>query len=204
MNISTANRILGFLQNHPPASSTEISSALLLTKADIRYHLKNMLRVGIVSRRIKHLNFGAGRPEYQYTTSMAESNSGYPLLAKVCTKILFKNIAMGLSKVKKDIAEGLACDYQKNTSSGAEHLGIVVQYLGKLSYQAIWEARPDHPVIYFRNCPYLDLALKQPDLCEVDLVLVEKLTGWKCEQTRRIRDDFSQISTCRFSLLNPQ
>jgi predicted ArsR family transcriptional regulator len=203
MNNSTADKILEFLHNHPPASTNEISSALLLTKADIRYHLKNMLKVGIVSRRIKHLDFGAGRPGYQYTISTAGPNSSYPLLARICTKILFNEPTSRL-KSQQDIATGLANSFHDDDSIGSQRLGIVVQYLSKLGYQAIWEARQDHPVIYFRNCPYLDIAVEQPDLCQMDLVLIEQLTGWKGEQTRRIRDDFSQISTCRFSLINPQ
>jgi predicted ArsR family transcriptional regulator len=203
MNNSTADKILEYLQDHPPSSSTEISSALLLTKADIRYHLKNMLKVGIVSRRIKHLDFGAGRPGFLYTTSSDRTNSGYTLLAEICTDVLLNGSADELI-ARHDIAFGLAGGFYDHASTGSQRLGMVVQYLTKLGYQSIWEARSDHPVIYFRNCPYLDLAVKQPDLCKVDLVLVEKLTGWKCEQTRRIRDDFSQISTCRFSLLKPQ
>ena len=203
MNNSTADKILEYLHDHPPVSSAEISSALLLTKADIRYHLRNMLNVGIVSRRIKHLDFGAGRPAYLYTTSAADPKSGYSLLAGICANVLLNEPANGL-KGQQDIANGLAAGFHDDVSTGSQRLGIVVQYLTKLEYQAIWEARSDHPVIYFRNCPYLDLAVKHPDLCKVDLVLVEKLTGWKCEQTRRIRDDFSQISTCKFSLINPQ
>jgi predicted ArsR family transcriptional regulator len=203
MNNSTADKILEYLQDHPPSSSNEISSALLLTKADIRYHLRNMLRVGIVSRRIKHLDFGAGRPGYLYTTSRADPNSGYTLLAGICANVLLKEPANRL-KSQHDIAKGLADGFHDHTSIGSERLGMVVQYLTKLGYQSIWEARSDHPIIYFRNCPYLDLAVKQPELCQVDLVLIEKLTGWKCEQTRRIRDDLRQISTCRFSLINPQ
>ena len=203
MNSSTAEKILEYLQDQPPASSTEISCALLLTKADIRYHLKNMLKVGIVTRRIKHLDFGAGRPAYLYTTSRADPNSGYTLLAGICANILLNEPANGV-KGQQDIASGLADGFHDQTSTGSQRLGKVVQYLTKLGHQSIWEARSDHPVIYFRNCPYLDLAVKQPELCKVDLVLVEQLTGWKCEQTRRIRDDFSQISTCRFSLINQQ
>jgi predicted ArsR family transcriptional regulator len=203
MNNSTAEKILEYLQDHPPASSTEISNALLLTKADIRYHLKNMLKVGIVSRRTKRLELGAGRPAYLYSTSTVDPNSGYTLLAGICANVLLNEPANGL-KGQHDIANGLAYGFHDHTSIGSQRLGMVVQYFTKLGYQSIWEARSDHPVIYFRNCPYLDLAVKQPDLCMVDLVLVEKLTGWKCEQTRRIRDDVSQISTCRFSLLNPQ
>jgi predicted ArsR family transcriptional regulator len=203
MNNSTADKILEYLQDHPPASSTEISRALLLTKADIRYHLKNMLKVGIVTRRLKHLDFGAGRPGYLYTSSRADPTSGYTLLAGICANVLLKEPANRL-KSQQDIANGLVDGFYDHASTGSQRLGMVVQYLTKLGYQSIWEARSDHPVIYFRNCPYLDLAVKQPDLCKVDLVLVEKLTGWKCEQTRRIRDDFSQISTCRFSLINPQ
>jgi predicted ArsR family transcriptional regulator len=203
MDNSTADKILEFLRNHPPASTNEISSTLLLTKADIRYHLKNMLKVGIVSRRIKHLDFGAGRPGYLYTTSRPNPDSGYTLLAGICANVLLIEPANGLIG-KQDIANGLANGFHDDTSTGAQRLGMVVQYLSKLGYQSIWEARSDHPVIYFRNCPYLDLAMKQPDLCLVDLVLVEQLTGWKCEQNRRIRDDFSQISSCKFSLINPQ
>jgi|WetSurMetagenome_2_1015567.scaffolds.fasta_scaffold46153_2 predicted ArsR family transcriptional regulator len=203
MNNSTADKILEYLQSHPPASSTEISNTLLLTKADIRYHLKNMLKVGIVSRRTKHLEFGAGRPGYLYSTSTVDLNSGYTLLAGICANVLLNEPVNGL-KGQHDIANGLADGFYDHKSTGSQRLGFVVQYLSKLDYQAVWEARLDHPIIYFRNCPYLDLAVKQPELCLVDLVLVEKLTGWKCKQTRRIRDDFSQISTCRFSLLHPQ
>jgi DeoR family transcriptional regulator, suf operon transcriptional repressor len=203
MNNSTADKILEYLQDHPPSSSNEISSALLLTKADIRYHLKNMLKVGIVSRRTKRLEFGAGRPGYLYTTSRADPNSGYTLLAGICANVLLKEPANRL-KSQHDIANGLADGFHDHNSIGSERLGMVVQYLTELGYQSIWEARSDHPIIYFRNCPYLDLAVNQPELCQVDLVLIEKITGWKCEQTRRIRDDFSQISTCRFSLINQQ
>lgn len=115
--------------------------------------------------------------------------------------MLFNNyFDLHSDKVLEKIVESISKDLPDDGMVGTQRLGLAVQNLIKLGYQATWEARPDHPILMLRNCPYLDLALEQPGLCQMDEQLVEKLTGWKCEQTHRIRDNIHQIAACRFSL----
>lgn len=197
----TSDRIIEFLDLHPPSNTAELSGALLLTKADIRYHLNHLEKIGLVTKSIRYNQRGAGRPGYFYALSSNDPVSGYRLLARVCMGILFnEKVDVQPDIVIRRIVEEISRELTDDTSQGTQRLGAAVQYLIKLGYQATWEARPDHPILMLRNCPYLDLALDHPELCQIDKLLVEKLTGWKCEQKQRIRDDIHTIAACRFSL----
>jgi len=200
----TSDRIIDYLNNHPPSSIIELSSALLLTKADIRYHLKHLQKIGLVTRTIRNKQSGAGRPGYYYAKAIDSHISGYRLIARVSTDILFNRKVENTSdEVIVKIVDRISENIPENDSTGTQRLGAAVQNLISMGYQATWEARPDHPILLLRNCPYLELALEQPGLCRMDHLLVEKLTGWKCELTQRIRDNIHQIPACRFTLMSP-
>ena len=200
----TSDRIIDYLNNHPPCSTVELSSALLLTKADIRYHLKHLQKIGLVTRIIRNKQSGAGRPGYYYAKTIDSHLSGYRLIALVCTDILFnRNAELPSDEAIVEIVDRISGYIPENDLTGTQRLGAAVQNLISMGYQSTWEARPDHPILLLRNCPYLELALEQPGLCRMDHLLVEKLTGWKCDLTQRIRDDIHQIPACRFSLMTP-
>lgn len=201
----TSDRIIEYLHTHPPSSTREMASALLLTKADIRYHLKHLQKVGLVTRSIRHHARGAGRPGYYYSSTSDDPLTGYRLIARLLSSILFDNKANILTEdVLDKIVDGISGNFHNDDLTGTQRISAAVQYLIGSGYQAAWEARPDHPIVLLRNCPYLDLALEQPKLCQADCLLIEKLTAWKCEQNQRIRDNIQQISACRFSLITSQ
>ena len=198
----TSDRIIDYLNNHPPSSTAELSSALLLTKADIRYHLNHLQKIGLVTRTIRNKQSGAGRPGYYYAKTFDSPISGYQLIARVCTEILFnQKVDLQPGEALAKVVDGISGSIPDIPFVGTQRLGAAVQTLISLGYRSTWEARLEHPILLLRNCPYLDLALEQPGLCRMDHLLVEKLTGWKCELTQRIRDDIHQIPACRFSLI---
>lgn len=198
----TSDRIIAFLNSHPPSNVSEIAGALLLTSADIRYHLKHLLSIGLVSRTIKQIKPGAGRPSNYYAPSTHGTESGYLLLANICARIfLDESDALAQSNIDRIVNE-ICRNHPEEGNPGTQRLNNAVQNLIRMGYQAAWEARPDHPVMILRNCPYLELVLDQPGICEMDKLLIQKLTGWKTEAFHRIRDNARKIPDCRFVLHN--
>jgi predicted ArsR family transcriptional regulator len=198
MKRQTSEMILEYLRDHPPATAAELSGALLLTKAAVRYHLNKLLRLGLANKHVKQLVPGAGRPGYYFTPS---SKSGYTLISEVLMDQLFSNAAE--SEVKQfvsNLSSRLLANFNGMDSNGAQRIGLAVQYLSALGYQSTWEARPAHPIVFLKNCPYMELAIHHPILCRMDSALIEKLTGWACTNTQRLRDDVRYIPFCMFSL----
>ncbi len=201
MKHHTTEIILKFLRTHPPTTASELSSALLLTKAAIRFQLNKLLGMGLIKKQVKHLAPGAGRPVYYFTPN---TKSSYKLLSEMLMNQLFSNTTKDdIIGIVDKLSSSMLIKFDGLEAPGAQRIGLAMQHLTDLEYQASWEARPDHPLVYLKNCPYVELAKQYQELCLMDTLLIEKLTGWKCTNLQRTRDDLRKIPFCLFSLISP-
>jgi len=197
----TSEKIFKYISGHSQVTANELSRVLLLTKADIRYHLGRLIKLGLITRKENLFKQGAGRPGYYYMIIKEDLKSGYPLLARVCLNIMTNaRGTTNLVQLSQRAADEFSRDYEDGQKSGAERISDAVQYLNRLGYQASWEARPANPVVFLKKCPYHELAATQPILCMMDTSLIEKITGW-IPTLQQSMHGFSQPSPyCLFSL----
>ncbi|MCS6908546.1 MAG: hypothetical protein RML93_11790 [Anaerolineales bacterium] len=67
-----------------------------------------------------------------------------------------------------------------------------------MSYQASWEAHREAPTIKFSHCPYLDLVEVFPELCQMDVYLLEALMKCPVELVATRQRSPSGAIVCRF------
>jgi len=197
----TSEKIYKYISHHPLVTANELSRVLMLTKADIRYHLGRLLKLGLLAKKENLVKHGAGRPGYYYIIAKEDLKSGYPLLAQVCLNIMTnERDTTNLLQLSQRAADEFSRNFDESHKSGAELISAAVQYLNKLGYQASWEARPANPVVFLKKCPYHELAVTQPMLCMMDTSLIEKITGWIPTLQQSMHGQPQPSPYCLFSL----
>jgi predicted ArsR family transcriptional regulator len=81
-----------------------------------------------------------------------------------------------------------------------QRLSQAILLLNKMSYQARWEARAQAPSIIFSHCPYLAILAANPELCQLDAVLLQQLLASPVDQTARLVLDQRGLRQCIFQV----
>jgi predicted ArsR family transcriptional regulator len=200
----TRSAILSFIQQHPLCTAKDIGNALNLTSADIRYHLNLLVKEG----RIQRINAPGqvskrGRPATAFKINILPSPH---TLSWLC-ELLIKAITETSRDCSENPLTSLLSPYfsalAPTTLNPTLRLNQAVEVLKGLGYQAHWEARFSGPVLILFNCPYWPLPLKTPQICALDGLLLEKLSGFQLEQIQRADLDSGQPTTCRFKTISP-
>jgi predicted ArsR family transcriptional regulator len=201
MHELTSEKIYNYIRSHPKVTANELSKLLMLTKADIRYHLARLIKLGLITKKEISFRQGAGRPGYYYAIAIEDLISGYPLLARVCLNVMTnERDRSNLMPLSQKAAEEISRNFGGSQKSGAELISAAIQFLNQLGYQATWEARPAHPIVLLKKCPYLDLAATQPMLCMMDTSLLENITGWTPTLQQNMNNPSNPTPYCLFSL----
>lgn len=198
---AVSQRILDHLATHPPATIRELSNLLDVTPADVRYHLKLLIRTGLVQVLEPELPARAsrGRPAHRYKRSVNSAPHNLPHLCdSLLQYVLHSCSSENLDVVLAGITEILAGE--PLTGTGAIRLKKAASWLSDHQYQARWEARRSGPVILFHNCPYTLLLEKHPLLCRMDEYLLSRLTGLNAIQTARIQPGANRPGECVFEI----
>ena len=66
MQQTTTSLITNYLQDNPPTTVRELSEKLNLTKADIRYHIKELIKSNTVKSIISESTSYRGRPAARF------------------------------------------------------------------------------------------------------------------------------------------
>jgi predicted ArsR family transcriptional regulator len=82
----------------------------------------------------------------------------------------------------------------------SQRLNAIVQIINQRPYQARWEAHAVGPLVFFHNCPFAPIIRQHPELCQVDRLSLENLTGMSAQQTRKIDLDGPTSTFCAFRL----
>ena len=201
---TSRQKILDYFRMHPIASAGELSRAMLMTPANARHHINILAEQGaLVQVGERAPAKGRGRPEriYRLAQSLRANNLG--LLASMLLKSYLRRDDLdGFHNQLQSLAQGLAAWAGEVTPQRnlGPRLAQAVQTLNLLHYQARWEARPNAPEIYFGFCPYSEIIVGHPELCQMDAYLLQRLTGLPVEQTARLTRDREGGYFCRFLL----
>ncbi|MCX6082770.1 MAG: helix-turn-helix domain-containing protein [Chloroflexi bacterium] len=202
--ITSRQRILGYLSQHKGVSAQEISRALRVTAANIRYHLAILVSDG----RVQNIGFrpeqGRGRPVQVFGLGEAALGDNLTRLVDVLFGKVFENLPDAeIESVLESIAAGLLPMQAVETSGHiTRRLVLVIARLNLAGYAARWEAHAAAPRIIFEHCPYAAVIRDHPELCSIDARILRQRLGLNVEQTARLEKTSLGTSFCQFSIKN--
>ncbi len=170
-------RILDYLRTHSSATLEELTHALKLQAAALRYHLRRLEEAGLIESW--PLRAGKrGRPQRRYSLSRKLHGDNLPMLVTV---LLTRMREQGLSEERLAIslAEGLLRSFPKVQAPERVRLHLLLDFLQRLHYQPRWEAAAQGPRLFFHHCPYYEVIQDHPELCRMDVLLLEGYLGHK-------------------------
>ena len=180
-------KILTYMSKSRTASVRELSRALQMSSAAIRYHLRVLAadgRLEIVSMRGRDAR---GRPEKIYSLPRAALGDNLATLSDAL-------LAETSSRVQMEaLAEHLAGESGPGNQTLAKRLTFTVEKLNAMNYHAHWEAGPQGPRILFGHCPYAAILERHPELCQMDQAMLRKLTGEPARQIYRTGKEGSSV-----------
>jgi predicted ArsR family transcriptional regulator len=122
---------------------------------------------------------GRGRPEKIYSLSQAALGDNLAVLADalLSEKINFEVIGERIAQ-----SQGLIT---LASQPMAKRLSALVDKLNEMHYQARWEAGAEGPRVILGRCPYAKVIEAHPELCKMEVTLLEKAIGRPVLQSPR-------------------
>lgn len=166
--MNTSIRIQQYLEMNSNATVEQLSHALDLTKADIHYHIRLMLKKGIIGLLPEPYQKGAGRPARQFFLVKPAPESLSRVIIALMTKFITENVKE--QPRAKELGYYLACgilDYCCGSStpllSPTIRLTRIIRELSGYGIYLRWLARKDGPSIYVEQ-EYLSTLFNDPTL----------------------------------------
>jgi len=190
--ITARQKVLAYLNKTRTASAREVSRALKMSAADVRYHLRVLVSDGRLEVMSVRNREGRGRPEKVYSLPRAALGDNLSVLSDAL-------LAEAGSRVEVEaLAKRLVGESDFASQPIAKRLNLVVEKLNEMNYHARWEAGAEGPRIIFGHCPYAAIIAKHPELCRMDEAMLKELMGQSAEQLSKIGRDGSL--TCVFAM----
>jgi len=192
MPLTTRLRILDYLRRHHTATAGDLARFLAMTGANVRYHLAmledNQL-VEVVGRR----HDGNGRPSQVYGLSRHVLGDGLDDLAIA----IFEEWLQRLKATEQDAALARLAGRLAGSHPALEQvqkplprrLAEAIARLNELHYQARWEAAAAGPKVILGHCPYAAIVSRVPELCRMDVFLLESLLQIPMRQIAHIEPE---------------
>lgn len=178
--MTTRQRILNHLKKTRAASAREIARTLDLSAPNVRHHLGVLTSDGRVETASVTREGGRGRPEKLYSLSQAALGDNLSALTEAL-------LAEAGPKVEWEaVARRLIGAADASQPSIATRLRLLIEKLNRMHYQSRWEAGADGPRVLFERCPYAAVIDGHPELCQMDVIVLEKYLGREVRQLARI------------------
>lgn len=184
--------ILIILKQKGEATVDELARILDLTPVTVRHHLDILRADGLVEAPAVRRRRGPGRPQYVYTLT-SNAIDQFPKKYDGLINDLLDEIKSNMGEAA---VQGLLDGVAKRRIEKApaldpgllipERLDRLVEYMSQEGYIASWEQIDGNFFIHCSNCPYQNASIQHPELCEVDLFLLEKLAGSKLTRIKSI------------------
>jgi predicted ArsR family transcriptional regulator len=166
--ITARQKVLAHLKKTRAATAREIARALKMNAPNVRHHLGVLASDGRIETTSFHLRGGRGRPQKVYSLSQATLGDNLAILAD---SLLSEKANMEILGQRIVQATGLI---DATRLPIAKRLGFLVEKLTEMHYQARWEATSGGPRVIFGRCPYAKVIEAHPELCKMDVVILEK------------------------------
>ena len=197
---STRHLILDYLASKQIGAAPEIARAINMTSANVRHHLSILLDEGAIVVIGERLTKGRGRPSLLYAVSHHSHQHNLDRLASVLLEdMLINSASEELPIALRRIAKRLLGDYEFSASL-TQRLYQAILRLNEMHYNAHWEAHAEAPYLIFGFCPYARIIAEHPELCELDVHLIEALLGRPARQVDKLTKDERGATFCRFMI----
>ena len=199
---STRERILAYLKENRTTSSVELAYAWGLTRADLRYQLKQLHTDGWIepAPRDPDADLGPGRPVIRYRLAERAAEHSLTGLCKALLAVLAQPLPPEeRAGLFQKLAEHLAGAPPAGMAM-PRRLAQAVQTLNAHHYHARWEAHARGPRVLLRNCPYAPVLAEYPELCQMDRDLLEKLLDRPAKLETRMNSETGQPPACIFAI----
>ena len=176
-------KILDYLKRHGQATVTELAEHLDMAPVSVRHHLDLLIGDNLVEASRVRRKSGAGRPKRLYAlTEHADAlfpnnyqqlaDESLAVLKRLLTPEQFAQVMLELANKTADRApaglEALPPD---------ERLQEAIRFLNDEGYMAFCECGPEENILHTCHCPYRELVDGHPEICQIDQVLIRRLTG---------------------------
>jgi predicted ArsR family transcriptional regulator len=169
--ITARQKVLAQLKKTRSASAREIARALKMSAPTVRHHLSILCSDGRAELMTVNNREGRGRPEKIYSLSQSALGDNLSVLAdallseKVDLEVVGERIAQSQGML------GVA------SQPMPKRLSALVDKLNEMHYQARWEAGAEGPRVILGRCPYAKVIDGHPELCKMEVALLEKAIG---------------------------
>lgn len=197
------DQILTYLKINQQASVAELSAALAVTKADIRYHINSLIDdrlVETVPAAAVRQNRGRGRPAALFQLTVKASPDNYRALAEALLHQFLVDTDQPAHERAAELARLMFPRMTPSEPGLVQVLNSIVADLNRQNYAAHWEAHRDGPGIFFDNCPYAAILNKFPQLCEMDRQFLSQRSGLSAVQLQRFDTSRRKTPGCLFRL----
>jgi predicted ArsR family transcriptional regulator len=155
----------------------------------VRHHLRLLCADGRAVALGAARKPGRGRPVKLFGPAASLSGDTLKQLTDVALTVKLQKLS-GAKRAAavRALARGMTVPFGQVEQNGplGKRLAHAVEKLNTLNYQSRWEAGPEGPRILFAHCPYAAIISNHPELCAMDAVILEEMTGQAMHQTSRI------------------
>jgi predicted ArsR family transcriptional regulator len=180
---NTRQQILDFIRDNQMASANEISRAFPMTSANARHHLSILEGQNLVEEVGQRLARGRGRPTKLYALTHQAMHHNIDLLVDALLKLILADnnpVEQFVKLIPKLFGNPI------DSHNQIQRLNQVIQRLNEMHYQARWEASPSGPRIIFGHCPYAAILSENPELCQMDQVMLSQQLKNPVEQIAKL------------------
>ena len=180
--MDTRHDILNYLHENGAADVNELAEALGLSPVTIHYHINVLQRDGLLES--KAVRQGVGRPRNVFTlraSAYEKFPQGYHRLSDRLLEILKSRMTEAdvqalFERIGADIATEHAMNMQGKPLE--QKIDTLIGLLGEEGFMSRLEkVGTDDFVLTQVNCPYQYVATRHPEVCELDLQLMNTALG---------------------------
>jgi predicted ArsR family transcriptional regulator len=194
---NTRQQILDFIRDNQMASAIEISRAFPMTSANARHHLSILEGQNLVEEVGQRLARGRGRPTKLFALTHRAMDHNIDLLVDALLKLILTN-----KNPEEQFAQLIPQLFgeEMDSKNQIQRLNQIIQRLNEMHYQARWEASPSGPRIIFGHCPYAPILSENPELCQMDQVMLAKQLKNPIEQIAKLERSPKGKIHCIFAM----
>jgi predicted ArsR family transcriptional regulator len=178
----TRQDILQYLREKGAADVNELAEALGLSPVTIHYHINVLQRDGLLGSRA--VRQGVGRPRNVFTlrdSALEKFPQGYHRLSDRLLELLKSRMTEAdIQALFERIGEDIAAEHATNLQGKPleQKIGALIGLLGEEGFMSRLEKiGADDFVLTQVNCPYQYVATRHPEVCELDLQLMNSALG---------------------------
>lgn len=197
---ATRQRLIEYLDEKKIACAHELGRSLNLTPANIRHHLSILEKEGVVEVFASRQENRRGRPALFFRLTKQVTSHNLDNLASTLLELTINKLSPDDRILHlKMIAQHLVGDVIIELNP-TKRLYTAIQNLNKMKYYAHWEARREGPRIIFSHCPYAAILPEHPELCQIDIYLLEAMVTGKIIPIARLEASTQNLPQCIFSV----